>query len=317
MKILVAGGAGFIGSVLVPILQEHGYEVDVADLLWFGNHLPEGTNVIERDLLEFEEEDLAGYDQVIFLAGLSNDPMAAYSPARNFVENGALPSYLAFIAKNAGVRRFVYASSCSVYGYTVNELYDEDSPATCAYPYGISKLQGERGVSQLNDGDFSTIALRQGTVCGYSPRTRFDLIVNTMFKSAIADGCVTVNNPSIWRPILDVRDTSAAFLRAVQADYGISGSFNVAFDNFTVGQIADMVKDEVEELLGKKVRIELKNVQDFRNYKVTCQRARTYLGFLPKYSIPDIVRNLYEHLEEFGDFSDDSFYNINTFKKLD
>ena len=172
----------------------------------------------------FEQEaDLAGYDQVIFLAGLSNDPMAAYSPARNFVENGALPSYLAFIAKNAGVRRFIYASSCSIYGYTVNELYDEESPATCAYPYGISKLQGERGVSQLNDGDFSTIALRQGTVCGYSPRTRFDLIVNTMFKSAIADGCVTVNNPSIWRPILDVRDTSSAFLRAVQADYGISG----------------------------------------------------------------------------------------------
>jgi nucleoside-diphosphate-sugar epimerase len=317
MKILVAGGAGFIGSVLVPILQEHGYEVDVADLLWFGSHLPEGTNIIRRDLLEFKEDDLEGYEQVIFLAGLSNDPMAAYSPARNFVENGALPSYLAFIAKNAGVRRFVYASSCSIYGYTVNELYDEDSPATCAYPYGISKLQGERGVFQLKDDDFSTIALRQGTVCGYSPRTRFDLIVNTMFKSAMVDGCVTVNNPSIWRPVLDVRDTSSAFLRAVQADYGISGVFNVAYDNFTVGQIADMVKDEVEELLGKKVHIEIKNIQDYRNYKVTCQRARTYLGFLPKYSIPDTVKNLYEHLEAYGDFSDDSFYNINTFKKLD
>jgi nucleoside-diphosphate-sugar epimerase len=317
MKILVGGGAGFIGSVLVPLLQEHGYEVDVVDLLWFGNHLPEDTRIIQRDLLELEEKDLRDYDQVIFLAGLSNDPMAAYSPARNFVENGALPSYLAFVAKNAGVRRFIYASSCSVYGYTVNELYDEESPVTCGYPYGISKLQGERGVFQLRDDNFSTIALRQGTVCGHSPRTRFDLIVNAMFKSAIVEDRVTVNNPSIWRPILDVRDTSSAFLRAVQADYSISGTFNVAFDNFTVGQIADMVKDEVEELLGRKVGIEINDVQDFRNYKVTCQRARTYLGFLPKYSISDIVENLYNHLELFGDFSDDSFYNINTFKKLD
>ena len=317
MKILVAGGAGFIGSVLVPLLQEHGYEVDVVDLLWFGNHLPEGTNVIERDILELHEDELKGYEQVIFLAGLSNDPMAAYSPSRNFVENGALPSYLAFIAKNAGVRRFVYASSCSIYGYTVNELYDEESPTTCSYPYGISKLQGERGVLQLQDEDFSTIALRQGTICGYSPRTRFDLIVNTMFKAAIVDGKVTVNNPSIWRPILDVRDTSTAFLRAIQADYGISGAFNVAYDNFTVGQIADMVKDEVEELLGEKVGIEIKSIQDFRNYKVTCQKARTYLGFLPKYSIADTVKNLHAHLDLFGDFTDDSFYNINTFKKLD
>jgi nucleoside-diphosphate-sugar epimerase len=317
MRILVAGGAGFIGSVLVPLLQEHGYDVGVVDLMWFGNHLPEGTNIAERDLLELHEEDLSGYEQVIFLAGLANDPMAAYSPARNFVENGALPSYLAFIAKNAGVRRFVYASSCSIYGYTVNELYDEESPTTCAYPYGISKLQGERGVFQLQDENFSTIALRQGTVCGHSPRARFDLIVNTMFKSAIVDGCVTVNNPSIWRPILDVRDTSAAFLRAVQADYSISGVFNVAYDNFTVGQIADMVKDEIEELLGRKIGIVMDNIQDFRNYKVTCERARTYLGFLPKHSISNIVKDLYHHLDAYGDFSDDSFYNIKTFKKLD
>jgi len=317
MKILVGGGAGFIGSVLVPLLQEHGYEVDVVDLLWFGNHLPDGTNVIERDLFELHEKDLEGYEQVIFLAGLSNDPMAAYSPARNFVENGALPSYLAFVAKNAGVRRFVYASSCSLYGYTVNELYHEESPVTCSYPYGISKLQGERGVFQLRDEDFSTIALRQGTVCGHSPRTRFDLIVNTMFKSAIVEGRVIVNNPSIWRPILDVRDTSSAFLRAVQADYSISGVFNVAYDNFTVGQIADMVKDEVEQLLGKKVGITINNLQDYRNYKVTCEKARTYLGFLPKHSISDMIKSLHDHLDAYGDFSSDLFYNINTFKKLE
>lgn len=317
MKILVAGGAGFIGSVLIPILDEHGYEVDVVDMLWFGNHLPGHIKVTQKDLFQITANDMTGYDQVIFLAGLSNDPMAEFSPARNFVENGALPSYLAFVAKQAGVKRFIYASSCSVYGYTVNELYDEEAPVTCGYPYGISKLQGERGVTQMHDETFSTIALRQGTVCGWSPRTRFDLIVNTMFKFAMTQGQITVNNPSIWRPILDVRDTSSAFLRAVQADYSISGVFNVAYDNFTVGQIGDFVKEEVEARTGKKIKLNINNVQDFRNYKVTCEKAKTYLGFRPKFGVQDMVSSLYDRLESYGDFSNDTFYNINTFKKIE
>lgn len=316
MRILAAGGAGYIGSVLVPMLQEHGYDVDVADLLWFGNHLPEGTPIIQKDLFNMTDMDLRGYDQVIFLAGLSNDPMAEFNPAMNFIQNGALPSYLAFQAKRAGVKRFVYASSCSVYGYTVNELYDEDAPVTCAYPYGISKLAGEYGVLQLQDDTFSTIALRQGTVCGHSPRMRFDLIINTMFKCAILDGEITVNNPSIWRPLLDVRDTASAFLRAVQADRTISGVFNVAKDNFTVGQVADFVKDEVEACTGKKVKIRIKDVQDFRNYKVSCERAKTYLGFQPKYAITDITRVLYENLASYGDLGQTPYYNIEVFKTL-
>lgn len=316
MRILAAGGAGYIGSVLVPMLQEHGYDVDVADLLWFGNHLPEGTSIIQKELFSLTDADLKGYDQVIFLAGLSNDPMAEFDPAMNFIQNGALPSYLAFQAKRAGVRRFVYASSCSVYGYTVNELYNEDAPVTCAYPYGISKLAGEHGVLQLQDDSFSTICLRQGTVCGHSPRMRFDLIINTMFKCALLDGVITVNNPSIWRPLLDVRDTASAFLRAVQADKAISGVFNVAKDNFTVGQVADFVKDEVEACTGRKVRIAIKDVQDFRNYKVTCERAKTYLGFQPKYEVTDITRSLYEHVEAYGDLGQAHYYNIEVFRGL-
>jgi len=316
VKILVAGGAGYIGSVLTPLLLEHGYEVEVVDLLWFGNHLPDGVRVERRDLFDLTHEDLRGYEQVIFLAGLSNDPMAEFDPAMNFIQNGALPTYLAFQAKRAGVRRFLYASSCSVYGYTVNQLYDEDAPVTCGYPYGVSKLAGERGVLQLQDDAFSTIALRQGTVNGYSPRMRFDLIVNTMFKCALQDGVVVVNNPSIWRPLIDVRDTAGAFLRAVQADYAISGVFNVAYDNFTVGLVADLVKDEVESLTGMKARVEIRNVQDYRNYKVSCERAKTCLGFRPKHAVTDTVREMFRHREAYGDFAEDAFYNIRVFKKL-
>lgn len=316
MKILVAGGAGYIGSVLTPLLLEHGYEADVVDLLWFGSHLPDGVRVERRDLFQLTDEDLRGYEQVVFLAGLSNDPMAEFDPAMNFIQNGALPTYLAFQAKRAGARRFIYASSCSVYGYTVNQLYDEDAPVTCGYPYGVSKLAGERGVLQLQDDTFSTIALRQGTVNGYSPRMRFDLIVNTMFKCALQDGVIVVNNPSIWRPLIDVRDTAGAFLRAVQADYAISGVFNVAYDNFTVGLVADLVKDEIESLTGTKAQVEIRNVQDYRNYKVSCERAKTCLGFRPKYAITDTVREMFRHREAYGDFSNDAYYNIRVFQKL-
>jgi nucleoside-diphosphate-sugar epimerase len=316
MKILLAGGAGYIGSVLIPVLIDHGYEVEVIDLLWFGNHLPKEVKVIKKELFECKEEDFVGYDQVIFLAGLSNDPMAEFNPAKNFVDNGALPSYLAYMAKRAGVKRYIYASSCSVYGYTVDRLYDEESPAVSNHPYGISKLQGERGVLQMQDEKFSVIAIRQGTICGFSPRMRFDLIVNTMFKAAVIEKKITVNNPSIWRPIYDVRDAANAFVRAVQANYSINGVFNATSDNYTVGQVADLVQYEVEKKTGDKIKLDIKNVQDFRNYKVTIDKAKTYLGFQPLYTIKDIIDNLFDHIDYFGDFEKDEFYNIRTFKKL-
>lgn len=317
MRILAAGGAGYIGSLVVPALIDRGYEVDVIDALWFGNHLPADVKVIPKDLFQCNQEDLNGYDQVIFLAGLSNDPMAEFNPAKNFVDNAALPAYLAFLARKAGVKRFIYASSCSVYGYTVNELYDEDSPVVCHYPYGISKLQGERGVFQMcDDCGFSVIALRQGTVCGYSPRMRFDLIANTMFKTAMTERVVNVNNPAIWRPILDIRDAVTAYVRAIQADYAISGVFNVASGNYTVGQVADLVREELQELSGKKIKLNINHIQDFRNYKVTWERAVTTLGFMPKYGVLDMIKDVYEHLSSYGDFEKEEYYNIKTFKNM-
>lgn len=316
MKLLVAGGAGYIGSRLVPAFCERGYNVEVADLLWFGNQLPPDVCVRKQDIFSLTVNDLKGFDQVIFLGGLSNDPMAEFSPAQNFVQNGALPAYLSFIAKKAGVRRLIYASSCSVYGYTEDQLYNEDDPVTCDYPYGISKLQGERAALQMQDDTFSVIALRQGTVCGWSPRMRFDLIVNTMLKSALTTGTIVVNNPSIWRPLLDIRDTVSGFLRAVQASYRLSGVFNIASGNYTVGQVADLVKEELEFLASPHVRLDIRNIQDFRNYKVSIERAKIELGFQPQYSVKDMVAELMQHRGEYGDFERDEYYNIRVFKKL-
>jgi len=316
MKILVAGGGGYVGSVLVPRLLERGYEVDVLDLLWFGNHLPDTVRVLEKDLFKVKENDLESYEQVIFLAGLSNDPMAEYSPARNFVENSSAPTYLAYIAKRAGVKRFIHGGSCSVYGYTVDELYDEESPTISNYPYGISKLQGELGALKMQDENFSVIAFRKGTVGGYSPRMRLDLVVNTMFKSAVADGVITVNNPAIWRPILAIEDAATAYIRAIESNQSISGVFNVASGNYTVGEIADYVKDAVEQFLEIHPRLDIKHIQDFRNYKVSIKKANEVLSFKPRFDIVAMVKTLVENLEKFKDFANSKYYNIQVFKAM-
>ncbi|MBL6964052.1 MAG: SDR family oxidoreductase [Bacteroidetes bacterium] len=316
MKILVAGGAGYIGSVMVPNLVERGYDVTVLDLLWFGNNLPKNIHILKKNIFDLSDKDLAGFDQVIFMAGLSNDPMAEFSPKDNFIQNASAPAYLGYIAKVAGVKRFIYAGSCSVYGYTVNELYDETSPAISNYPYGISKLQGEHSVLQMKDDQFSVIAFRQGTVSGFSPRMRLDLIVNTMFKFAIEKNTITVNNPSIWRPILSIRDASSAYIRAVEANYDISGVFNIASGNYTVGEVADLVKEVVDNKLGKNTQLQIKNIQDFRNYKVSFAKAMNVLSYKPNHDVKDIVSDLIDNLDNFKDFSNPNFYNINIFRGL-
>src|SRR4029077_8001927 len=253
MKLLIAGGAGYVGSALIPKLLDRGYKVDVVDLFWFGNHLPKQVGVLKKDIFQLTEEDLEPYDQVIFLAGLSNDPMAEYSPSKNFIFNAAAPAYLGYIAKIAKVKRYIYACSCSVYGYTENDLYDETRPVSSSYPYGISKLQGEQAVMQLVDNDFSVISLRKGTISGYSPRMRLDLIINTMFKTAMRERTITVNNPSIWRPILSIEDAATAYIRAIEANQSISGIFNIASGNYTVGEVADLIKSAVEERLNLRI----------------------------------------------------------------
>ncbi len=316
MKILIAGGAGYIGSVVIPKVLDRGYDVEVIDLLWFGNNLPKEVKVHQKDIFNLTEKDVEGFDVVIFLAGLSNDPMAEFSPAKNFISNASSTAYLAYIAKRAGVKRFIYAGSCSVYGYTVNELYDETKPASSSYPYGISKLQGEQAVMQMQDDQFSVIAFRQGTVSGYSPRMRLDLIVNTMFKTALTTGEVIINNPSIWRPILAIQDAANAYVRAIEAAPAISGIFNIASGNYTVGEVADYVKEAVEKKLSKKVKLNIKNIQDFRNYKVSVEKAMNMLSFKPAHNVESILDELITNMDKFRDFDNPNYYNIQVFRNL-
>jgi nucleoside-diphosphate-sugar epimerase len=317
MKILIAGGAGYLGSVLIPRLLERGYKVDVVDLFWFGNHLPKEVGILNKDIFQLSAEDLAAYEQVVFLAGLSNDPMAEYSPSKNFIFNAAAPAYLAYIAKIAKVRRYIYASSCSVYGYTVNELFDETRPVSSTYPYGISKLQGEQAVLQFVSDDFSVISLRKGTICGYSPRMRLDLIINTMFKTAMKDRTITVNNPAIWRPILSIEDAATAYIRAIESSYGISGIFNLASGNYTVGEVGDLIKGALEERLDIRIKLVIKHIQDFRNYKVSTEKAANVLSFHPSGTVRSIVDNLIDNMSKFDDWDNPAYANIQCFKEIE
>jgi nucleoside-diphosphate-sugar epimerase len=195
-------------------------------------------------------------------------------------------------------------------------LYDEESPAVSNYPYGISKLQGEYSVLQMKDQNFSVIAFRQGTVSGFSPRMRLDLIVNTMFKSALQNKEIIVNNPSIWRPVLSIFDVTNAYIRAVEANYDISGVFNISSGNYTVGEVADLVKETMEEQMDIKVNLNIRNIQDFRNYKVSIEKAMKVLSYKPNHDVKDIVINLVKNFDHFKDIDNPRYYNIHVFKSL-
>jgi nucleoside-diphosphate-sugar epimerase len=254
--------------------------------------------------------------------------MAENDPASNFKYNAALPAYLAYMSKQSGVKRFIYASSCSIYGYLESQLSSEDHAPNCHFPYGISKYLGERGSLQVQGDGFSVIALRKGTIGGHSPRMRFDLIVNTMTRAALTKGAITVDSPSLWRPILDVRSAVTAYLRAVEADPGLSGAFNIADDNYTVGAVADIVAETVRKAAGVPVDIVSSNAAPeshgrtraaLRNYKVDCSRARYTLGWVPKYTIEDTVVEIVSKWKggEYGkDLYDRRFSNIETWKTL-
>jgi nucleoside-diphosphate-sugar epimerase len=315
-KILVAGGAGYIGSRLVPELLSAGHDVTVVDLLWFGNNLPPSVTVIEKDIFALQKEDLQGFDTVIFLGGLSNDPMAEFSPALNFASNGACPGYLAYISKLAGVKKFIYGSSCSVYGLADTDMVTENERPNTQFPYGISKLSGEQAVLQIADETFPVIALRQGTISGASPRMRFDLLLNTMYMRSVKDRKIVVNNPIIWRPLLAITDAVKAYCHMVEFPFTEPHVFNIASTNITVGDAAQQVKQFFKEKYGLDIEIEERAVPDKRNYRVSNEKVIAHTGIEFAGSVRSILEDLDTHIGFEYDFDHERGYNIEIFKKL-
>jgi len=164
--------------------------------------------------------------------------------------------------------------------------------------------------------DFSVISLRKGTVSGYSPRMRLDLIVNTMFKNGVRNREITVNNPSIWRPLISIEDATNAYIRAIEASESLSGIFNVASGNYTVGEVGDLVRMAIEEQLGIRVHLTIHHKKDFRNYKVSTEKAENMLSFHANHDVKSIVRDLIDHMGEFQDWDNPQYYNIDTLKLL-
>jgi len=316
MRILVVGGAGYIGSRLAGVLVEAGHDVEVVDLLWFGNSLPREIRVRRANIFDLTVADVRRFDRIVLLAGVSNDPMAEFSPRVTFRYNASGAALIGDLAKRAGVPRVVYAGSCSVYGDSGDALCHEKSPVAPSYAYGISKLRGERALLRMSDARLSVVSLRQGTVSGFSPRMRLDLIVNTMFKTALERSEIVVNNPSIWRPILAIEDACAAYLRAIEAQEEISGAFNVASCCQTVGETALAVKRRIEERLGRRVEVRVEHRPELRNYRVSTEAAKHVLEFTPRCGVEDIVDDLALNIGAFRDFSNPNYYNIEVFKRL-
>ena len=315
-KIFIAGGAGYIGTRFCNEFANI-YDITVHDHFWFGDKITSNVTKVHVDIRDITPSQLEGYDAVLFLGGLSNDPMAMYRPDLNFIENSAIPTYLAFIAKEAGISRFICASSCSVYGHTKNKTLIESSKVKPSYAYGISKLQCERGISILEDDNFKPILFRKGTVGGWSNKMRYDLVVNTMLMTALTKGKITINSPKLWRPLIDIKDVIQAYELAIEADLDITGVYNISGGNYTIGDLGKLIFNNLKER-GYDIELETLNVKDFRNYKVDISKVKDELGFNPKYNPNDSIQEILDNIEKSENFNleNESYYNIKTFKKV-
>jgi nucleoside-diphosphate-sugar epimerase len=189
----------------------------------------------------------------------------------------------------------VFGSTCSVYGFSDTQEVDEDWLAKPQFPYAVSKLMAEKALWCLQDDGFRPIILRKGTVIGWSPRMRFDLVVNTMVKAALSKGRIVIHNPDLWRPLIDVQDAARAYVRALEAPIDVCGTFNIAHRNYSVGEIAEEVAVALADY-GVAPTVQVERRQDPRSYRVSLQRARHVLGFEGRYSIHDSVTDLLKHI---------------------
>ncbi len=254
MRVLVTGHCGYIGTVMVPMLLAEGHEVvgldsDLYASSTFGDGMVDIPS-LKKDIRDVELSDLNGFDAVIHLAGLSNDPLGDLNPSLTYDINHLASVRLAELAKKAGVGRFIFSSSCSNYGAGGEDLLNEHSPFNPVTPYGISKVRVEQDVAKLADDSFSPTFLRNATAFGVSPRLRFDLVLNNLVAWAFTTGRVYIKSDGTpWRPIVHIEDISRAFIAVLHADRALvhNDAFNVARneDNYRIRELADIVKETV------------------------------------------------------------------------
>jgi nucleoside-diphosphate-sugar epimerase len=327
MKILLTGHRGYIGSVLTPMLLERGHTVvgldsDLYRACTFVGELAQ-TPTLEKDIRDAHADDLSGFDAVIHLAGLSNDPLGDYRPSLTEEVNFKASVRLAQLAKRAGVPRFLYASSCSNYGASGSDFLDESAAFNPVTPYGVSKVNVERAVAPMADESFSPTFLRASTAYGLSPRIRFDLVVNNLTAWAFTTHQVYLKSDgSPWRPIVHVEDIASAYIAALEADRDLihNEAFNVGLttENYQIREIAALVKDIVPN---SQVEFAPDAGPDLRCYRVDCNYiARRLHAFKPQWTARRGVEQLYDAYYKTGitleDFEGERFKRIAHIKKL-
>jgi nucleoside-diphosphate-sugar epimerase len=312
MRVLITGHDGYIGTVLTPLVRNAGHEVVGLDTYLFeGCSLGPDPDVAGQriDVRDVEAEYLRGFDAVIHLAAISNDPVGDLSPSRTYEINHRATVRLAWLAKRAGVERFVFASSCSLYGAaSADDLLTESAPFHPVTAYGEAKVLAERGLSNLADDHFSPVFLRNATVYGYSARLRLDLVVNDFVASAFAIGDVVIKSDGTpWRPLVHVEDACHAALAAVEAPREAvhDQAFNIGRtgENYQIRELADVVTAVVP---GSRVTYAEGGGPDARCYRVDFSKAEHSLpGFRPRWSVVDGARELVEQFRTHGLTSED------------
>jgi len=327
-KVLVFGGAGYCGSLLVPQLLSEGWEVTVYDTMWYGTDQflkNERLNLIQGDVRDLKkvQQACAGQDSVLHLACISND--ASFELDEELSTSVNLNSFepLVIAAKQAGVRRFVFASSSSVYGVSNAPDVSEDHPLVPLTLYNKYKGMCEPLLLKHTDKDFVGVIFRPATVCGYSPRQRLDLSVNILTNHAVNKNKILVFGGDQLRPNLHIQDyADLCKLLLTAPDKKISNQiFNVGFDNMSIMDIAKAVKKVVGEMYPEKneIPIEVTESNDPRSYHINSNKIKMTLGFKPKYSVEDAVRDLCNAFRMGNlpkSFDDDRYYNVRTMKSI-